>query len=279
MPRPLPIRGLPLAPPVQGLTVMEDIVHATSSHPRRQIAPIPLSQSSSSAAVIVAAPTTARTAARTTAATAPKAAAATATAEPTTAKHPRWHPHGEYQPPQNRPRAQAALVTPPAAASPKAATTIAASATANPNATANAATANPGDFFPARRYRKSIPDFVPIRPEAFASHLHPLTIRTPLDVVRFFPFATTAAATFAGLSGLLAGGIANRALGGDTPPAWFMAGYLVLFLINFLTHCFTAKGQLFFVNRSRFLRLLAANALILLPHFIAYSILTGMAVK
>ena len=140
-------------------------------------------------------------------------------------------------------------------------------------------TATPGDLFPARRYRKAIPDFVPIRPDDFATHHHPLTIRTPLDVVRFFPFATSAAATFAGLSGLLAGGIANRVLGGDTPPTWFMAGYLALFLLNFLTHCFTARGQLFFHHKRRFLLLLAANALILLPHFIAYSILTGMGVK
>ena len=59
----------------------------------------------------------------------------------------------------------------------------------------------------------------------------------------------------------------------------FMAGYLLLFLLNFLTHSFAAKGQLFFLNKRRFLRLFAANALILLPHFIAYSILTGMGVK
>jgi len=53
----------------------------------------------------------------------------------------------------------------------------------------------------------------------------------------------------------------------------------VLFLLNFLTHCFAAKGTLFFQNKSRFLGLLAANALILLPHFIVYSILVGIAAK
>ena len=268
---------------------MEDVIHATSSHPRKPIAPIPLTQFSSSAATAVATKT------------------ATAPAEPTTAKRPRWHPNGEYQPPQNRPRSQAAPQAPrssslapepqhrphsQAATSKAAAPTIAATtapakakatttakAAANVNAKAVTASANTADLFPARRYRKAIPDFVPIRPDEFASHHHPLTIRTPRDVVRFFPFATSAAATLAGLSGLLAGCIANRLLGGDIPPAYFMAGYLALFLLNFLTHCFAAKGKLFFHNRRRFLGLLAANALLLLPHFIAYSILIGMAAK
>jgi hypothetical protein len=268
---------------------MDDVVHATSSHPPRQIAPIPLTQtsssSSSSSAAVVAVAVAAQATART-------AAAASAPAEPTTAKRSRWQPHGESQPPQNRPRTQATTVGPRAsclapqpqprphshshaATSTATASAKAAAATIAPTTTA----ANPGDLFPARRYRKAIPDFVPIRPDEFASHHHPLTIRTARDVVRFFPFATSAAATFAGLSGLLAGGIANRVLGGDVPPAYFMAGYLVLFLLNFLTHCFAAKGTLFFQNKRRFLGLLAANALILLPHFIAYSILVGIAAK
>jgi hypothetical protein len=378
MPRPLPIRGLPLAPPVQGLTVMEDVIHATSSHPRRQIAPIPLTQS----AIALAAPPTAKTAvtprAATATATQPNKATATATASPTAtaltttapttataaaiaqapaatkpAKHPRWQPHGEYQPTQNRPRqrpqqtatpaatttapATATAIAPPAAAT---ATTTAAPATtavktsaptatasafanskanaaaykptiaaaagiahatttttAHANATARAhapaltasatapssaaatATAIAGDLFPARRYRKAIPELVPIRPEALSTHHHPLTIRTPRDVVRFFPIVTSVSLALAGLSGLLAGGIANRALGGATPPIYFMACYLALFLLNFLTHCFAARGQLFFHNKRRFLRLLTANALLFLPHFIAYSILAGLAAK
>jgi hypothetical protein len=52
-----------------------------------------------------------------------------------------------------------------------------------------------------------------------------------------------------------------------------MAAYLGLFLLNLYTHYFAARGQLFFVNKTRFLRLLAANALLFLPHFIAYSLL------
>jgi hypothetical protein len=214
---------------------MEDVRHATSSHPRKPIAPIPLSH-----------PVAAGT-----------ASAATA-AEPRTGKRPRWHGHGNHLPPQHRPRPR-----------PR--------ATAAPTAADVAKVDRSLDT--ARRHRKENPAFIPIRPEAFAAHSHPLAIRRPLDVFRFFPLTVGTAATLAGLSGMLAGGIANRTLGGDIPPAWFMAGYLALFLLNLLTHYFPAKGQLFFVNRRRFLRLLAANAFLLLPHFIAYSVLLGMGAK
>ena len=184
-------------------------------------------------------------------------AATTATAvEPRTGKRPRWHGNGNHLPPQHRPRPRATVA--PAAA--------------------DVAKAD-RSLDTARRYRKETPAFIPIQPEAFAAHSHPLAIRTPLDLFRFFPFTVGTAATLAGLSGMLAGLIANRTLGGDIPPAWFMAGYLALFLLNLLTHYFPAKGQLFFVNRRRFLRLLAANTLLLFPHFITYSVLLGMGAK
>jgi hypothetical protein len=232
MQRPLPIRGLPLAPTVPGLTVMEDVRNATSSYPRKPIAPIPLSQPAASIAVAAKA------------------------VEPRTGKRQRWHGHGTNLPPQHRPR---------------------------PRVTAAPAPAEienvDRSLYPARRYRKEIPGFIPIQPQAFAPHSHPLAVRTPLDVFRFFPLTVGTAATLAGCSGLLAGFIANRALGGNLPPVWFMVGYLALFLLSLLSHYFSAKGQLFFANRRRFLRLLAANALLLLPHFIVYSVLLGISTK
>jgi hypothetical protein len=174
--------------------------------------------------------------------------------EPRTSKRPRWHGHGNHLPPQRLPR---------------------------PRATTAAADPDQLDrsLFPARRSRKEIPDFVPIRPEAFASHRHPLAIRTPLDVLRFFPLTVGTSAVLAAVSGLLGGGIANRVLGGDIPLVWFTTGYLALFLLNLLTHYFAAKGQLFFASRHRFLWLLAVNILIILPHFIVYSVLLGMGAK
>ena len=227
--RPLPIRGLPLAPTVPGLTVMEDAPQATSSHPRRPIAPIPLSHSA--AGTTSAAPAV----------------------EARTNKRPRWHGHGKNLPQQHRPR---------------------------PRATTAADKDLPDrSLFPARRPGKEIPGFVPIQPEAFASHRHPLAIRTPLDLFRYFPLTVGTSAVLAAISGLLAGGIANRVLGGDIPPIWFTAGYLALFLLNLLNHYFSARGQLFFANRRRFLRLLVVNTVIILPHFIVYSVLLGMAAK
>jgi hypothetical protein len=211
---------------------MEDVRNATSSHPRKPIAPIPLSQPA--AGIASAAPAV----------------------EPRTAKRPRWHGHGNNLPAQHRPRPRNSAAQSPAEV-PK----------------------SDRPLFHTRRHRKEIPDFIPIQPEAFASHSHPLAVRTPLDVFRFFPLTVGTAATLAGFSGLLAGFIANRALGGNVPPVWFMAGYLALFLLNLLSHYFSARGQLFFVNRHRFLRLLAANALLLLPHFIAYSVLLGISTK
>lgn len=228
---PLPIRGLPLAPTVPGLTVMEDVRHATSSHPRRPIAPIPLSQP---ATVCIA--------------------SAAPAVEPRTGKRPRWHGHGNSLPPEHHPRSRA--------------TTTA----ADPDQLDRS-------LFPARRSRKESPGFVPIRPEAFASHRHPLAIRTPLDIFRFFPLTVGTSAVLAAISGLLGGGIANRVLGGDIPPVWFTASYLALFLLNLLTHYFAAKGQLFFASRRRFLGLLAVNTLVFLPHFIVYSVLLGMGAK
>jgi hypothetical protein len=217
--RPLPIRGLPLAPPVQGLTVLEDVVHATSSHSRPSIAPFPISQDLAAAAAQVA-------------------------------KRQRRHGSATAY---DHPRQYA----------------VAAAAAADIDRS----------FFPVRRFRKAIPELVPIRPDAFAAHRHPLAIRTPLDVVRFYPVVVSASAALAGISGLLAGGIANRLLGGVASPALFMAGYLALFLLNLWSHYLSAKGQLFFVNKRRFLGLFAANALLLLPHFITHSVLIGIAEK
>lgn len=210
--QPLPIPGLPIAPAVPGLTVLEDIGHssasasATAARPRRPLAPFPVTH-------------------RPAPALAPAAAHGDL-------------PHSGHDP-------------------------LPTTGADDPDCS----------FFPTRRFRKAIPEFVPVRPEAFAAHQHPLAIRTPLDVVRFFPITLSLAATLAGLSGMLAGGIANHLLGGIASPAIFMAGYLGLFVLNLWTHYFAAKGQLFFVNKARFLRLLAANALLLLPHFIAYSLL------
>ena len=89
----------------------------------------------------------------------------------------------------------------------------------------------------------------------------------------------SAAAVLAGLSGLLAGKIVTHTFGGTTTPALFVAGYLALFLLCLLTHYFSSKGQLFFTCSHRFLRLLAVNALITSPHFIAYTILFGLTEK
>lgn len=227
--QPLPIPGLPLAPPVPGLTVLEDVRHATSSHPRRPITPIPVWQQTA------------------------------AVEEPT--RRSRWERHGEYQGAQHRPRPHA--VTP--------------TATHDSTPRDDHRRDSGRSFFPARRYRKEIPDLVPIRPEAFAAHHHPLGIRMPWDVVRFFPLTIGVAATCAALSGLFAGGLANRLSGGNESPLLFMAGYLALFALNLWTHYFSAKGQLFFVNKRRFLRLLVANAVVLVPHFIGYSLVTALA--
>jgi hypothetical protein len=238
--RPLPIPGLPLAPPTHGLTVLEDVIHATSSHAPKPIAPLPTW-------------------------------ATVALVADNTGKQSRLYPHGEPQTSQHRPRPQAA------AAPIAAATRIAPAA-----AVAVAPDAMDDDEFPlipVRRHQKSTPRFEPIRPEAFAYHRHPLAIRTPLDVFRFFPMAVSAAAALAAISGLLAGKIANHVFGGATTPLFFVAGYLAVFLLSLLIHYFSSKGQLFFTCRDRFLRLLAVNALLLSPHFIAYTILMGLAEK
>ena len=100
-----------------------------------------------------------------------------------------------------------------------------------------------------------------------------------MDVFRFFPIIITLSAIFASLSGLLAGLIANHIFGGDTTPAIFVGVYLTLFLLNLLTHYHSSKGQLFFHCQHRFLRLLIANALLLSPHFIAYTLLLGLVEK
>ncbi|RYD36659.1 MAG: hypothetical protein EOP87_05035 [Verrucomicrobiaceae bacterium] len=208
-----------------------DVAHATSSHPRRSIAPLPV-----------------RTAA------------------------PAFEHSVKLLPSQQRPRIQAAVVTPSPA---PAATTIAARA-------ATPASKDHPSIFAAHRTQqkqKSTPRLIPVQPEAFAYHRHPLAIRTPLDVFRFFPMTLSAAAFLAGLSGLLAGKIATHTFGGHTTPLLFVGGYLALFLLNLLTHYFSSKGQLFFASSHRFLRLLAMNALIFAPHFIAYTILLGITGK
>jgi len=235
--RPLPIPGLPLAPPTHGLTVLEDVIHATSSHAQQPIAPLPTW--ASAAPVVVNA-----------------------------ARQSRWYPHEELQPPHHRPGPEPA----PAVA----ATRIAPAAAANADADAMDDEFSP---IPVRRHQKSTPRLEPIRPEAFAYHRHPLAIRTPLDVFRFFPMTVSAAAAFAGISGLLAGKIANHVFGGATTPVFFVAGYLALFLLSVLLHYFSSKGQLYFTCNHRFLRLLSVNALILAPHFIAHTILMGLAEK
>lgn len=133
--------------------------------------------------------------------------------------------------------------------------------------------------FSARSQWTPPPKFEPVNPEAFDVHDHPLAIRVPLDIFHFFPITVTLAAIFASLSGLLAGKIVNHLLGGNTTPALFVGIYLSLFLLNLVSHYFSAKGQLFFTCRPRFLRLLVANAFLLSPHFIAYSILISAAGK
>jgi hypothetical protein len=169
----------------------------------------------------------------------------------------RWERHGDHQGTQHRPRPQAA--------------------THETTPRDDHRREGGRSFFPARRYRKEIPDLVPIRPEAFAAHHHPLAIRMPWDVVRFFPLTISMAAACAAISGLFAGGLANRLLGGNESPLLFMAGYLALFALNLWTHYFSARGQLFFVNKRRFLRLLLANAVVLAPHFIGYCLVTALA--
>jgi hypothetical protein len=238
--RPLPIPGLPLAPPTHGLTVLEDVIHATSSHAPKPIAPLPTW-------------------------------ATVALVADNTAQRSRRYPQGEQQTSQHRPRPHAAAVP-----------VVAATRIAPAAAVADAADPMMDDEFPLiplRRHQKSTPRFEPIRPEAFAYHRHPMAIRTPLDVFRFFPMAVSAAAALAGISGLFAGKIANHVFGGATTPVFFVAGYLAVFLLSLLLHYFSSKGQLFFTCSHRFLRLLAVNALILSPHFIAYTILMGLAEK
>ncbi|MEK7951611.1 hypothetical protein [Luteolibacter soli] len=263
--RPLPIPGLPLAPSADGLTVLDDVLHATSSHPRRPIAPLPLWLQP--APVIPAAP------ANLTPAPAP--------ADPVATKQRRWYPHGEQPRPQQQ---QQQPGTSRHLRNHRPRFRVPATVTSISISQADELAADLDDelaLFRSRHHIEETPRLTSDQqPDAPAARRHSLSIHSPLDAIRLFPMPVSAAALLAAVCGLLSGRIANLLIGpGFAPPLWFAAGYLLLFALHLLTHCFLARSEHFFASQQRFLRLLAANALILLPHFIAWSILRGMMAK
>lgn len=121
--------------------------------------------------------------------------------------------------------------------------------------------------------------FQPLNPEIFECNNHPLAIRRPIDVLRFFPITITAGAVFAAASGFLAGKIVQDIQGDPRMPALFVIGYLAVYTLCLLTHYFAAKGKLFFSSSWRYTRVAALNALLLIPHYLLHTFLVGIATQ
>jgi hypothetical protein len=271
--RPLPIPGLPIAPSADGLTAGYT-THATSSHPQKPIPPHPALAESPPASH-------------------PPAAALAilpVTISEEKANRPRTFAKRERPSyPQSRSLAAAAIfrdTTSVGPDSPDRTTILHAETSTARNTDRITSTSHTSDqwddldsLYPTRNHPTSPPRFQPAQTEAFDFHDHPLAIREPRDVFRFFPLTITASAVLASMSGLFTGQIAKHVFGIATEPAIFVGAYLTLFLLHLLTHYFSSKGQLFFNCRARFLRLFIVSALLFLPHFIAYTILVSMMEK
>jgi hypothetical protein len=134
------------------------------------------------------------------------------------------------------------------------------------------------DDFPAPssgapRSRRDFPAFVPFQPEVFLMAKDPWAVHSVADLIRFFlPEISIAAGLMAGC-GLMAGRLLSRWTG-TIQPLWVLGLYLAVLMLHLGGLYLAGKGCNSSRLKSSMRHLVFGLFLLLLPHSVAYVVLT-----
>jgi hypothetical protein len=125
----------------------------------------------------------------------------------------------------------------------------------------------------APRSRREMPAFVPFQPEVFLTAKDPWAVHSVADLIRFFlPEISIAAGLMAGC-GLMAGRLIARWTGA-IQPLWVLGLYLAIVFLHISGLYLAGKGGSSSHLKSSMRQLVFGMFLLLLPHSVAYVVLT-----
>jgi hypothetical protein len=131
----------------------------------------------------------------------------------------------------------------------------------------------PAPSMAAPRPRRDMPAFVPFQPEVFLTAKDPWAVHSVADLIRFFlPEISIAAGLMAGC-GLMAGRLLARWTG-TIQPLWVLALYLAIVFLHIGGLYLAGKGSNSSHLKSSMRHLVFGLFLLLLPHSVAYVVLT-----